>query len=101
MPLDNIDNQSMEKIDNREIKDLLKRIEENNGIAGLLVVTQSTPRLLFRQFLIGIARGLGFTIGGTFILALIYQVISYIVSINIPYLTDLLKQFLQMLKGIS
>ena len=99
MGLDGIDNEIVTNCGDKDVENLLKRVEENKGIVGLLVITQSTWKLLYRQLLVGIARGLGFAIGGTFVLAVIYHILSYLISINIPYLTDLLKQFLSMMKG--
>jgi hypothetical protein len=44
-----------------------------------------------------VARGLGFSIGTTIVLAVLYKIISQIISMNIPYLTELLKQAVEMI----
>jgi len=72
---------------------------ENSGVAEYVQLSLRTGKILWLNFISGIARGLGFTIGASIVLAAIYKIISYIISMNIPYLTELLKQVAEIVKS--
>jgi len=72
---------------------------EHSGIAEYVKLSQCTGKILWLNFISGIARGLGFTIGATIVLAIIYKIIRYIISMNIPYLTELLRQVMEIVKN--
>ena len=65
---------------------------ENSGVAEYVELSQKTGRILWFNFLSGMARGLGFTVGTAVILAVAYKVLSSLISMNIPYLTEMLKE---------
>ena len=77
---------------------LLQRLD-NAGLTEYVKLSQKTGRILWLNFLSGIARGLGFSIGATLVLAVVYKILARIISMNIPYLTDLLQQVMNMAKG--
>ena len=77
---------------------LLQRLE-NAGLTEYVKLSQQTGKILWLNFLSGIARGLGFSIGATLVLAVVYKILARIISMNIPYLTDLLQQLMNMAKG--
>lgn len=77
---------------------LLERLD-NAGLAEYVKLSQQTGKILWLNFLSGIARGLGFSIGATLVLAVVYKILARIISMNIPYLTDLLQQVMNMAKG--
>ena len=77
---------------------LLERLD-NAGLAEYVKLSQQTGKILWLNFLSGIARGLGFSIGATLVLAVVYKILARIISMNIPYLTDLLQQVMKMDKG--
>ena len=79
--------------------DRLARRLENSGIAEYVKLSQRTGRILWLNFISGIARGVGFFIGTTIVLAIAYKIISHIISMNIPYLTDLLRQAAEFVKS--
>ena len=62
-------------------------------------MTQTPGKILWLNFLLGIARGLGFSIGASLVLAVLYKILARIISMNIPYLTELLQQIMNMAKG--
>jgi hypothetical protein len=80
------------------IDPLLQRLD-NAGLAEYVRLSQKTGRILWLNFLSGIARGLGFSIGASLVLAVVYKILSRIISMNIPYLTELLQQIIAMGKG--
>ena len=77
---------------------LLQRLD-NAGLTEYVKLSQKTGKILWLNFLSGIARGLGFSIGATLVLAVVYKILARIISMNIPYLTDLLQQVMSMAKG--
>ena len=77
---------------------LLQRLD-NAGLTEYVKLSQQTGKILWLNFLSGIARGLGFSIGATLVLAVVYKILARIISMNIPYLTDLLQQVMNMAKG--
>ena len=85
-------------------KEQLQRVAElldNSGLAEYVKLSQRPGKLLFLNFITGIARGLGFTVGTAIILAILFYIISYLISMNIPYLTEMLQEFVLMVKNIK
>ena len=74
---------------------LLQRLD-NAGLTEYVKLSQKTGRILWLNFLSGIARGLGFSIGASLVLAVVYKILARIISMNIPYLTELLQQIMSM-----
>ena len=57
------------------------------------------PRwMVLRHFFIGAARGVGLTIGTALIIAIFIWLLQHIISMNIPFLTEMLKEFVQFIK---
>ena len=81
-----------------QVELLLQRLD-NVGLTEYVKLSQKTGKILWLNFLSGIARGLGFSIGATLVLAVVYKILARIISMNIPYLTDLLQQVMSMAKG--
>ena len=77
---------------------LLQRLD-NAGLTECVKLSQKTGRILWLNFLSGIARGLGFSIGASLVLAVVYKILARIISMNIPYLTELLQQIMSMAQG--
>ena len=82
----------------QQLDALVSRLE-NSGIAEYVKLSQRTGKILWLNFISGIARGLGFTIGASIVLAIIYKIISYIIGMNIPYLTELLREIMETVKN--
>lgn len=81
-----------------QAEQLLQRLD-NAGLTEYVKLSQKTGRILWLNFLSGIARGLGFSIGATLVLTVVYKILARIISMNIPYLTDLLQQVMNMAKA--
>lgn len=88
-----MDAKQAEKIDQ-----LIIRLD-SSGIAEYVKLSQRTGKILWLSFLSGIARGLGFTVGTAIVLAVVYKILSHIISMNIPYITEWLQQLILMAKG--
>ena len=72
---------------------------DNSGIAEYVKLSQRTGKILWLNFISGIARGLGFSIGASIVLAVMYKIARYIISMNIPYLTELLRQAVDIMNS--
>ena len=77
---------------------LLQRLD-NAGLTEYVKLSQKTGRILWLNFLSGMARGLGFSIGATLVLTVVYKILARVISMNIPYLTELLQQVMSIAKG--
>lgn len=77
---------------------LLERLD-GSGVAQYVRLMQCTPKVLWLNFLSGVARGLGFTVGTAIVIAIAYKVVSGIIRMNIPYLTELLQELVAIVKG--
>lgn len=87
-----------EKGDDSQLACTLEPFEKRGIVSAVIIPPLSTPQIIARNFCIGMARGLGFFIGGTVIIGLIIWTIQSIISMNIPYLTELFKQLLTIIK---
>lgn len=94
---DTIDKEAMKRSDNNDIKELLKYVEKNNGEVAFFVIIRDSLKFSCIQFIIGLIRCIGFSIGGLLAIGLISYILSFFISINIPYLSDQFKQFLQII----
>lgn len=83
-----------------KLEEIARRLE-NSGLAEYVRLSNNTRKMMLMQFLAGIARGLGFTLGTAIVLAVAYQALSYLVSMNIPYLTEMFEHFVSMIKNIQ
>jgi hypothetical protein len=79
--------------------DKLARRLENSGVADYVRLSQNLPKVLWLNFISGVARGLGFTVGTAIVLAILYKAVSTLIGMNIPYLTELLKELIDMVKA--
>lgn len=77
--------------------DLLLQRLDNSGLTEYLKLSRKTGKILWLNFLSGVARGLGFTIGTTLVLAVAYKILTHIISMNIPYITESLRKFLEVI----
>lgn len=87
-----------EKIEKLEL--IISRLDAS-GIYEFVELSQKTWKIMWMNFVAGIARGLGFTVGTAIVLAIVYKIISHLISLNIPYLTEMLQQFIATIKGVS
>ncbi len=54
--------------------------------------------IIWVNLLGGIARGVGLTIGATLVIAVLFKILSILISMNIPYLTEILQDIVQIVK---
>lgn len=82
------------KIINLENKlDKINKVLSKNNILELVDLLGNTKKLIFRNFLAGIFRGIGIGIGVTILTAILIYILQKIVRLNIPiigqYISDI------------
>lgn len=80
----------------REVAEQLTRTMEKTRIAEYVEYLNRPVKLLWMNFLIGIARGLGSTIGLAMVLAVIIYIMQKVIMLNLPVLSDFTSRFIQM-----
>ena len=55
-------------------------------------------RIIWMNFIGGISRGVGLTIGATLVIAILFKILSALIAMNIPYLTDMLQEVVLIIK---
>lgn len=73
--------------------DKLNNILQKNNVLELSDLLGNTKKLIFRNFLAGISRGIGIGIGVTILTAILIYLLQKIVRLNIPiigqYISDI------------
>lgn len=100
----------MKKTPNKEMQQFeQERLSQLERIAnhiekmrlGEYVEMMNRPgRLIWTNLLIGISRGVGLTVGATLVIAVLFKILSALIAMNIPYLTDLLQDVVQIIKEV-
>lgn len=91
----------MQILDDKKLEKLECLIErlENCGVTEYVKYYKKPVKILWMNFMSGVARGLGFTIGTSLVIAVVYKIISRIISMNIPVITEGLQRFVEMIQG--
>lgn len=92
-PESGMDEKHIEQLDR-----LAKRLE-NSGVAEYVKLQQRTGKILWLNFISGVARGLGFTVGTALVLAVVYKILARLISMNIPYLTETLQRIVEIVQS--
>lgn len=92
----------MEKSDDRigRIEKQLNHLAENldkSGFFEYMLYVRDRSKLLTRNFLSGLMRGLGMAIGFTLLGALIIIFLQKLASSSIPYLADVISQIIDII----
>ena len=77
-----------------KLADRLERMRIGDYVTNL----NKTSRIVWLGLVSGIARGVGLTIGATLVIAIIIKIIAALVSMNVPYLSDMMKEVQQTLQ---
>lgn len=81
----------------KQIEELNKKIE-NNKIKEYVTLMGNTKKLLWKNFIAGIARGLGTGIGVTILGAIVLILLRRVVLLNIPVIGKYLKDILDIVE---
>lgn len=86
----------------RQLQSSLERIAtrlETMKVAEYVESFEKPWKLILTNIMIGAARGLGFMIGTTVILAILIAVVRQLIEANIPVITELLKHLIYLVKS--
>ena len=78
-----------------KVADRLERMRVGDYLNNL----NKTSRLIWLNFVSGISRGVGLTIGATLVIAIIFKIITALISLNVPYLSDAMKELQDTLQS--
>jgi len=82
-----------------KIAEELTRTMEKTRIAEYVDYLEHPGRLLWTNFLIGVARGLGSTIGLAVVLGVFFFMIQKLVLLNLPGISDFIADFIVMIQN--
>ena len=84
------------RIDRPALENLATRLEAMR-IADFVEIHGRPWNMIWRSFLAGLARGFGFTLGATVVVAVFMDILRRLVVIQMPLITDFLNQVLTAL----
>ncbi|CCO07216.1 DUF5665 domain-containing protein [Desulforamulus hydrothermalis] len=82
----------------RERIDALARNMEKMKLAEYVALLEDTRRLLWVNFISGIARGLGIAVGFTILGAAVLYFLQKLLLLNLPLVSDFIAQIVQMVQ---
>ncbi|CCZ21775.1 putative uncharacterized protein [Acetobacter sp. CAG:977] len=91
-----------EKDYSKEIYEKLSKLCDDFNRARLLEyidLVSSPKRLFWLNFMSGVAKGLGLTIGTAIILVILFKMTQHLVALNIPYITTWIADAIDMVKA--
>lgn len=80
------------------VTEQLTRTMEKTRIAEYVDYLEHPGRLLWNNFLIGLARGLGGTVGLAIVLGAFVFVIQNLIMLNLPVISDFIADFIRMIQ---
>lgn len=82
-----------------QVTEELTRVMEKTRIAEYVQYLEHPFRLLWTNFLIGVARGLGSTIGLAVVLGVLFFFIQKLVLLNLPVISDFVADLITMIQS--
>lgn len=70
---------------------------EQKSIVDILLKATSLKATFFTNFMGGVARGIGFTIGASLILVVLFRLLVMITKLNIPYIQDVVQDMVNVI----
>lgn len=90
--------------DSGDVEDRISQLEkiadriERMRLGDYLDSMNRPGHVIWLSLLGGIAKGVGLTIGATLVIAIIFKLLSILIAMNIPYLTEMLQDVVQIVK---
>jgi hypothetical protein len=81
----------------KQLEHLANRLEAIR-IADYLELLEKPRKLLWTNFVAGIARGLGFALGTTIVFAVVIETLRRLILINIPVISDYLVEIIRLVE---
>lgn len=91
-----------EKEYSKEVYEKVSKLCDDFNRARLLEyieLVSSPKRLFWLNFMSGVAKGLGLTIGTAIILLILFKITQHLVALNIPYITTWIADVIDMVKA--
>lgn len=82
----------------KQIKELADHLESMR-IAEYINLLQKPLRIIYLNFLGGVARGLGIVIGATIIFAILIDILSRLIVLNLPVIGDLIVEIMRIVES--
>ena len=80
------------------VTEQLTRTMEKTRIAEYVDYLEHPGRLLWSNFLIGLARGRGGTVGLAIVLGAFFFVVQNLIMLNLPVISDFIADFIRMIQ---
>lgn len=87
-----------------ELDSLKEKIEklavsiEKMKLAEYVKLLESPRRLLFINFIAGLARGLGMAVGFTLLGAIVLYILQRLVILNLPFISDIIADIVRLVR---
>jgi len=80
------------------LEELILRLEKM-GIAEYISLMEDPKKIIYRNFLAGVSRGIGTAIGFTLLGALIIYILQKLVLLNLPLIGDFIAEFIKIVQN--
>ncbi len=80
-----------------QLEKLADRLERMR-LGDYLDTLNRPGHVIWMNLIGGIAKGVGLTIGATLVIAVIFKLLSAVIAMNIPYLTEMLQDVVQIVR---
>lgn len=87
-----------ESILQQQVIKLTNRLEAMR-LGEYLDLLQKPSRLLYLNFLAGVARGLGIAVGATIVFAVLIQILSQLLFLNLPIIGDIIVDIIKIVEA--
>lgn len=81
----------------KQINELANRLEATH-IAEYIELLQRPLRIIYLNFIAGIARGLGIAIGATIVFAILLDILSRLIVLNLPIIGDFIIDLMRIVE---
>lgn len=92
-----MENERVSKLD-KQIDKLVNRLESMR-IAEYIDLLQKPSKIIYLNFLAGISKGLGIAVGATIVFAILIDLLSRLIVLNLPVIGDLIVQILHIIEA--
>ena len=92
-----MENERMNKLD-KQIDKLADRLESMR-IAEYIDLLQKPSKIIYLNFLAGISKGLGIAVGATIVFAILIDLLSRLIVVNLPVIGDFIVQILHIIEA--
>ncbi|WIW71818.1 DUF5665 domain-containing protein [Anaerosinus gibii] len=92
-----MENERINKLD-KQIDKLADRLESMR-IAEYIDLLQKPSKIIYLNFLAGISKGLGIAVGATIVFAILIDLLSRLIVLNLPVIGDFIVQILHIIEA--